>query len=127
RGGQKCFDHPVCASRLLRSIFSGCAASPPLEEGNRSILKGSSRSATARRLTPRTAINKLSKFMQVRSEVRFSKKMRTQTLALLFGFVLHHSLAGMYDSSREIKMDGVVSEFHFVNPHPFLVVDVQQQ
>ena len=53
--------------------------------------------------------------------------MTTQILALLFGFVLHHSLAGVYDSSRDVKMDGVVTEFHFVNPHPFLVVDVQQQ
>jgi Family of unknown function (DUF6152) len=40
-------------------------------------------------------------------------------------FVLHHSIAGVYDSSRETKIQGVVSEFHFVNPHPFVIVDVK--
>jgi uncharacterized protein DUF6152 len=53
--------------------------------------------------------------------------MRRQALALLFGFTMHHSLAGVYDSSREIVMEGVVTEFHFVNPHAFLVIDVQRQ
>jgi hypothetical protein len=37
----------------------------------------------------------------------------------------HHSIAGVYDSSRQVTVDGVVSEFHFVNPHPFLIVDVK--
>jgi hypothetical protein len=35
----------------------------------------------------------------------------------------HHSLAGVYDSSRKVTIRGVVSEFHFVNPHPYLIVD----
>src|SRR3954465_8349021 len=38
--------------------------------------------------------------------------------------VAHHSLAE-YDSSRRIKVDGLVSQFQFVNPHPFLVLDVR--
>jgi len=26
--------------------------------------------------------------------------------------------------SREVKIEGTVTEYHFVNPHPFIVVDV---
>ena len=36
----------------------------------------------------------------------------------------HHSLAGMYDQGRRVTLDGVISQFQFVNPHPFVVVDV---
>jgi hypothetical protein len=36
----------------------------------------------------------------------------------------HHSFAGVYDSSRNVTLDGVVAEFLFVHPHPFLVVRV---
>ena len=36
----------------------------------------------------------------------------------------HHSIAGMYDNRRDVTLDGVVHQFQFVNPHPFLVVDV---
>ncbi len=35
----------------------------------------------------------------------------------------HHSLAGVYDSSRTVTLQAVVREFHFVNPHPYLLVD----
>jgi hypothetical protein len=36
----------------------------------------------------------------------------------------HHSFAGVYDSARDITLDGEVTEFLFVHPHPFLVVRV---
>lgn len=36
----------------------------------------------------------------------------------------HHSIAGVYDSNQRVTVDGVVAEFAFVNPHPFVVVDV---
>jgi hypothetical protein len=36
----------------------------------------------------------------------------------------HHSIAGYFDSSRQVTIDGVVAEFQFIQPHPFLVVDV---
>ena len=36
----------------------------------------------------------------------------------------HHSIAGVYDSSRRVTLDGVVAAFHFVNPHPFVEIDV---
>jgi len=37
----------------------------------------------------------------------------------------HHSLAGMYDQSRRVALDGIVAQFHYVNPHPYVVLDVK--
>ena len=37
----------------------------------------------------------------------------------------HHSIAGMYDESRRVTVDGVVAQFQFVNPHPFVMVDAR--
>jgi hypothetical protein len=36
----------------------------------------------------------------------------------------HHSFASIYDQSQDRTLRGVVSEFRFVNPHPFLFVTV---
>ena len=36
----------------------------------------------------------------------------------------HHSFAGVYDSSRNVSLEGVITEFLFVHPHPFLVIRV---
>jgi hypothetical protein len=36
----------------------------------------------------------------------------------------HHSIAAVYDSSRQQRVEGVVAEFQFVNPHPFVIVAV---
>jgi hypothetical protein len=36
----------------------------------------------------------------------------------------HHSIAGVYDTRREIAVDGVVTDFQFVSPHPFVLADV---
>ena len=36
----------------------------------------------------------------------------------------HHSIAGVYDNSQQARIEGLVAEFHFVNPHPYVVVDV---
>jgi|SRR5919201_4354821 hypothetical protein len=56
----------------------------------------------------------------------------TSRLRLSFALVVacgvaaeaHHSIAGMYDQSRRVTLDGVISQYQFVNPHPFVVVDV---
>ncbi len=37
----------------------------------------------------------------------------------------HHSIWAVYDTSRQVTVEGVVSEFRFVNPHPFLMIDVK--
>ena len=43
-----------------------------------------------------------------------------------FGVEAHHSISGMYDSRREVRIEGVVAQFEFINPHTFLTVDVRQ-
>ena len=37
----------------------------------------------------------------------------------------HHSIWGMYDEGRRVTVDGLVAQFQFVNPHPFVMVDVK--
>lgn len=37
----------------------------------------------------------------------------------------HHSLAG-YDSSRSVELEAVVSEFHFTQPHPYLILQAPE-
>jgi hypothetical protein len=36
----------------------------------------------------------------------------------------HHSLSTVYDSSKQVTIGGTVREFQFVNPHPWIGVDV---
>lgn len=36
----------------------------------------------------------------------------------------HHSFVAIYDAGRYIDLEGIVSEFRFVNPHPVLVISV---
>ena len=37
----------------------------------------------------------------------------------------HHSLAGVYDGSNTVSIEGTVTQFHFINPHPFVTVSVK--
>ncbi len=36
----------------------------------------------------------------------------------------HHSLTAVYDSTKQVTVTGSVREFHFVNPHPWVGIDV---
>ena len=36
----------------------------------------------------------------------------------------HHSFGNIYDGSRNVTLQGVVAQFMFVHPHPYLVIDV---
>jgi hypothetical protein len=36
----------------------------------------------------------------------------------------HHSISSYYDSRQQQTIEGNVTEFRFVNPHPILIVDV---
>jgi len=36
----------------------------------------------------------------------------------------HHSITGIYDASRQLRFEGVVAAFQFVNPHPFVEFEV---
>jgi hypothetical protein len=38
----------------------------------------------------------------------------------------HHSISGMYDTRREVRVDGVVTRFEFINPHAFITVEVRE-
>src|SRR5215471_10832218 len=49
--------------------------------------------------------------------------MNSALLSLILALALHHSIAGVYDNSRQVTVEGIVTEFHFVNPHPFVVID----
>ena len=54
----------------------------------------------------------------------------TASLCLSFALLAatasaHHSIAGYYDESRRVSLDGVVTQFQFINPHPFLFIDVK--
>jgi hypothetical protein len=35
----------------------------------------------------------------------------------------HHAISAVYDSSKQVTVEGVVREFQFINPHPFLMMD----
>ena len=39
----------------------------------------------------------------------------------------HHSIGAVYDSQRQQRVEGVVAEFQFINPHPFVIVTVDAQ
>jgi hypothetical protein len=47
---------------------------------------------------------------------------------LLEGFTTeaHHSISGMYDSRRDVRVEGVVTQFEFVNPHAFITLEVRE-
>lgn len=36
----------------------------------------------------------------------------------------HHSMAGEYDATRQLPVEGFVNVFRFVNPHPFVEMGV---
>jgi hypothetical protein len=53
----------------------------------------------------------------------------TVACGLLLGAVTveaHHSISGAYDTRREVRIEGVVTQFEFINPHAFLMVEVRE-
>ena len=42
------------------------------------------------------------------------------------GVAAHHSIAGVYDNAQQVTIEATVTEFRFVNPHPFLIAEVKQ-
>jgi hypothetical protein len=38
----------------------------------------------------------------------------------------HHSIAGYYDSSKRVTVDGVIAQVEFVSPHPLMSLEVQR-
>jgi hypothetical protein len=37
----------------------------------------------------------------------------------------HHSIAGVYEGYSQLTLEAIVTEFHFVNPHPRIFVNVE--
>ena len=37
----------------------------------------------------------------------------------------HHSISAVYDDTQRVTIEGVVTQFQFVNPHPLVVMDVK--
>ena len=37
----------------------------------------------------------------------------------------HHSIAAVYDDSQRVTVEGIVTQFRFVNPHPFVMMEVK--
>ena len=59
--------------------------------------------------------------------------MRLATEVLVFAAIVsvgsvagsaHHAISAVYDSRRPVTLEGLVTEFHLVNPHPYLILDV---
>jgi uncharacterized protein DUF6152 len=40
--------------------------------------------------------------------------------------VAHHSIQAIYDSSKQVTVEGAVREFQFINPHPYVIVSVSE-
>ena len=38
----------------------------------------------------------------------------------------HHSISAVYDNSKVANLAGVVTQFQFVNPHPFVMMEVRE-
>src|SRR5918999_2757729 len=56
-----------------------------------------------------------------------SRRVLAGVVALLLGGAVahaHHAIGGVYDSQRQVRIEGVVTAFHFVSPHPFVEVAV---
>lgn len=53
--------------------------------------------------------------------------MKQGFLAALVAISMHHSIAGVYDTGRQVKMEGVITEFRFANPHPYVMMEVKNQ
>jgi len=37
----------------------------------------------------------------------------------------HHSIAAVYDDGQRVTIEGVVTQFRFVNPHPYVMMEIK--
>jgi hypothetical protein len=38
----------------------------------------------------------------------------------------HHAIAAIYDSSKPLTLEGIVTEFQFISPHPIVLIEVDR-
>ena len=38
----------------------------------------------------------------------------------------HHAIQAIYDSSKQVTVEGAVRDFQFINPHPYVIVIVTE-
>jgi Family of unknown function (DUF6152) len=62
--------------------------------------------------------------------MRYGTSLRRWGPSLVLGVALtsasvsaHHSIAGMYDSSKPMTVEGTIAQFRFVSPHPFIELE----
>lgn len=61
------------------------------------------------------------------------KMMKIGSLLALCGGLLattaiaHHSTNGIYDSERKMELTGTVKSWRFINPHPYLVIQAEDE
>lgn len=39
----------------------------------------------------------------------------------------HHSISAMYDSGQQVTLEGIITQVQFVNPHPYVMMEVKQE
>ena len=60
----------------------------------------------------------------MRRAVRNAIGLAALALALALPAAAHHGAAGLFDESRTVELTGSVREWAFVNPHPYLILEV---
>jgi hypothetical protein len=67
--------------------------------------------------------------LRIRAPFTVARPSAPLACALLLGaFTVeaHHSISGMYDSRRDVRVEGVVTQFEFINPHAFITLEVRE-
>jgi hypothetical protein len=41
------------------------------------------------------------------------------------GAVAHHAIGAVYDASQPVTLEGMITAFHYINPHPFVEMQVE--
>lgn len=61
------------------------------------------------------------------SEAWFARAPAALVMAMLLpdAALAHHSFASIYDTGKTVTLTATVREFQFINPHPFLIVEVR--
>jgi hypothetical protein len=73
---------------------------------------------------PQYAVSRSDSHLFAASDLRRAGQSRNLHRVAVSVRTVHHSISAVYDASQQVTINGVVRQFGFVNPHPFVVVDV---